>query len=157
MDLSWISATSRQVRMRGSDLGAAEAAYAAALQLDPSHRGALVNIAHVLGQWPPSDAAARARLLAVGRLGVAAGLWSPPLQRPPHSVKGLDSRPWHDAAAFAFTGMLCVPAVQISTVAASMHALMAPWPGSPGLLGRIRRVQGRSKRSGGGREPPRQL
>ena len=74
------------VCMQSSKLARAEAAFAAALQIDPAHRGALVNGAHVLGMFPPSDKAACARLLALARLGVTAGVWRHPLQRPPHLV-----------------------------------------------------------------------
>jgi len=74
------------VCMQSAKLARAEAAFAAALQIDPAHRGALVNGAHVLGMFPPSDKAACARLLALARLGVTAGVWRHPLQRPPHLV-----------------------------------------------------------------------
>ena len=94
------------VYMQSSQLEHAEGAFAATLKLDPTHRGALVNGAHVLGQFPPSDTAACARLLALARLGVAAGVWHHPLQRPPHLVPGLESKPWHNAASFGFTRLL---------------------------------------------------
>ena len=94
------------VCMQSAKLARAEAAFAAALQIDPAHRGALVNGAHVLGMFPPSDKAACARLRALARLGVAAGVWRYPLQRPPHLVPGLESRPWHDPASFPFTRQL---------------------------------------------------
>lgn len=94
------------VYMQSSKLARAEAAFAAALQIDPAHRGALVNGAHVLGMFPPSDKAACARLLALARLGVTAGVWRHPLQRPPHLVPGLESRPWHEPASFPFTRQL---------------------------------------------------
>ena len=74
------------VCMQSAKLARAEAAFAAALQIDPAHRGALVNGGHVLGMSPPSDKAACARLLALARLGVTAGVWRHPLQRPPHLV-----------------------------------------------------------------------
>ena len=94
------------VQMRAGNKGGAIDAYEATLCFDPTHRGALVNGAHVLGQFAPTDDAARQRLARIARMGVSAGLWTHELQRPPHLVAGLEARPWHGAAAFGFVALL---------------------------------------------------
>merc|ERR1740130_269793 len=71
---------------------AAAAAYEAVLKLDPSHVGALVNGVHAIGQVRQEDKAAQQRLDKFGKLGVAAGVWLHPMQRPAHCVKTLTSR-----------------------------------------------------------------
>ena len=84
----------------------AGSAYEATLKLDPGHRGALVNGVHSLGQLPPGDRTARARLDKIAQIGVAAGLWKVAMQRPPHFVHKLRSQPWWDASEFAWCALL---------------------------------------------------
>ena len=84
----------------------AAGAYEATLRLDAAHHGAHVNGVHCLQQLPPDDEVARRRLEAVARSGVAAGLWANWMQRPPHLVKRLTSRPWWDKGEFAWCAQL---------------------------------------------------
>lgn len=102
----------------------AAAAYEATLRLAPAHRGALINGVHTLGLLPPDDAKARRRLEAVAKLGVAAGAWLHPMQRPPHLVPGLRSKPWHDARDFRFCALLerAYPAIRAEVLEMRRHA-----------------------------------
>ena len=121
----------------------AGSAFEAALRLDPKHAGAMVNGIHCLQQLPPGDQAARRRLEHVAGLGVAAGLWITPLQRPPHMVHRLTSRPWHDTRDFAWCALLerSYPAIRREVRAAAAaprapaHARRhtAPLPAPPRL------------------------
>jgi aspartate beta-hydroxylase len=84
----------------------ASAAYERTLKLDPTHRGALVNGVHCIQMLPPTSPANRKKLERVSRMGVAAGLWTTWLQRPPHLLPGLRSQPWWDKRAFAWCALL---------------------------------------------------
>ena len=86
-----------------SDAGSA---YEAALQLEPGHKGALVNGIHCLQQLPPEDRAARKRLDRMAHMGVSSGLWKHAMQRPPHFVPKLTSKPWHDKNDFPWCALL---------------------------------------------------
>lgn len=104
----------------------AAGAFEKTLQIDPTHHGALVNGAHTLTALfsEVSSAAAksvRSRVLSLGRLGVAAGLWEDPHQRPPCFVRNLrPSQPWHDPATFDMVAVLeaAYPAIREELLAA---------------------------------------
>ena len=81
-------------------------AYESTLRLEPTHRGAIVNGVHSLQQFAPDDKNARMRLMRVAEQGVQAGLYMHPMQRCPHLVRGLTSKPWHDPRAFPFVQLL---------------------------------------------------
>jgi aspartate beta-hydroxylase len=87
-------------------------AFEKALQMDPTHHGALVNGAHTLtalfSEEPDATAESlRRRIMSLGCLGVAAGLWEDSRQRPPCFVRNLrPSKPWHDPAAFEMVAVL---------------------------------------------------
>ena len=85
---------------------AAACAYESCLKLRPDHKGALVNGLHALGQLPPGQASVQKRILKIGRLGVSVGLWINAMQRPPHLIKHLTSKPWHEPRDFPMVALL---------------------------------------------------
>lgn len=94
------------VQMQLGMHGAASASFEGALRLDAAHHGAYINGVHCLQQLPPSDKAARRRLEKLAKMGVAHGLWTHHMQRPPHLVRKLRSKPWWDARDFEWCAML---------------------------------------------------
>jgi aspartate beta-hydroxylase len=101
-------------------------AFEKALHIDPAHHGALVNGAHTLTALFADEPRTtvnvlRRRIMSVGRLGVAAGLWEDPQQRPPCLVRNLrPSQPWHDPSSFEMVAILeaAFPAICAELLAA---------------------------------------
>ena len=103
----------------------AATAFEETLQIDPTHHGALINGAHTLtalyAEAHRSAAELNRRIEALGRLGVAAGVWENPYQRPPCFIRNLrPSRPWHDPATFEIVHILeaAYPAIRDELLAA---------------------------------------
>ncbi|KOO24087.1 peptide-aspartate beta-dioxygenase [Chrysochromulina tobinii] len=108
------------VQMQQAVYSEAAAAFEAALRLEATHRGALINGIHCLQLLPPADRKGRERLEKMAHLGVAAGLWRHPMQRPPHLVPQLASKPWHDRADFPWCSLL---ESQFAAIRAEVEAL----------------------------------
>ena len=88
------------VQMQQAVYSEAAAAFEAALRLEATHRGALINGIHCLQLLPPADRKGRERLEKMALMGVAAGLWRHPMQRPPHLVPSSPPSPGTSAPTF---------------------------------------------------------
>ena len=101
------------VHLQLGQLSDAVGAYEATLRLSPAHVGALVNGVHALCAMPQSDETTRRALSRFSLMGVDAGIWMHPMQRPPHCIKTLRSRAWWDPADFPMVALLEAHAEQI--------------------------------------------
>ncbi len=120
------------VHLQLGELSDAVRAYEATLRLSPAHVGALVNGVHALCAMPPGDEASRRALGRFSAMGVDAGIWIHPMQRPPHCIKTLRSRAWWEPQDFPMVAALEAHADQIRNEMLSLRS------------GQFSRVGGRS-------------
>jgi hypothetical protein len=82
----------------------AEHAYAAAIERDPRHRSAYIELVGLLGDR--GDMAACRRLAAQAAAQTPPVHWTNAWQRPDHMSPGLRASAWHDPADFPWCAML---------------------------------------------------
>ena len=87
------------VRMRMGDTEAAAQSYQRALEINPTYMEAYVNLDSVLLKLGRLQ---ECRDWAQRAVSARFGFWEHALQRPPHFVPGLRSRPWWDPQQFAW-------------------------------------------------------